>query len=152
MEIKKPRLEVGSGDFGNLDDPALADLPSAIADLDAAGANAAWEAYAGNPQMNAALVKQLRNNPKALVVHTFNLTTLQRAALWQMSDAYITEQLAPLANAIEDNNLQGFDLQISAPTVSINPSALVHSGDPTHGATVYLTCKWKIIIHIEVSN
>lgn len=152
--MEKPNLEVGPGDFGNLQDPELSGLPSAVANLDGAGAAEAWQQLGGKPQLSGALANQLRTNPKALILHTFNLTALQRVALWQMSSAELNEQLTPLANAIQANNVAGITLTIGEPTFTVEPHGeFIPALNPVHsGPVVNTACKWKLTIQFTISN
>lgn len=154
--VKAPELVAGEGGFGNPDDPGLAGVPTGVASLTGTGVSAAWDAVSGSAAAQAEIATQLRTNAKGLVVHMFHLSAQQQLALWQMPEDDLSARLAPLADALDDNNVAGVTVAFGPPSVTLQPEREFHaiaiSPLPIHPPIVQAACKWTLEIHFKIES
>ena len=103
-----PALVLGSGGLGNPNSADLQALPRSVGSLSENGVSAAQASLVSHSGNVAATLSQLQTNPKAYITHTFTLTALQVSALWQMSDADLADQLAPIIARIQGGDLDSW--------------------------------------------
>ena len=155
-----PSLSLGPGGLGNPRDPNLGTLQHLVAPLTSAGVSNALAGLKAQPANLTATIQQLKTNPKGLIAHTFTMTDLQVAALWQMDDASLEARLAPVIAHLQAGEYDGWAVTFGAVRVvpADNHPVYADAYDAAAGASTLhpnalpVGVHWRIVLSCEISG